>query len=298
MSTPKDHHYVPQFYLRRFCRDGKLWVYDKKNKKYWSQYPKEVAKKTHYYSIETGEGTPDASVEEIFTLIDGKSAEVFKKIDDEVSINNIDKSTLATFIAYQIVRVPAHRDMHSSFIERLGLALSKVMFSTNERVRQVMLNTGTKEEDIDEKLVNRLVEMTNKDGYVLEANKNFGIKHMLDMGGSICEHIHSLTWMIFRANKKAAFITSDNPFTIIEPEGFDLTVLRSPGIHTPGAKKVFPMSTSHCLVMGDRGSKVLYVPSPMKLIRYLNCRTAINATRFVMARDCELLKRVAKAADI
>lgn len=53
MSAPKLHHYVPQFYLRRFLNDhGQLWVWDKTKDVTFSTDPSRVAAQTNFYWLQ------------------------------------------------------------------------------------------------------------------------------------------------------------------------------------------------------------------------------------------------------
>jgi Protein of unknown function (DUF4238) len=52
MSAPKLHHYVSQFYLRRFTDStGKLWVWDRKRDRVFSTRPTSVAAESNFYSL-------------------------------------------------------------------------------------------------------------------------------------------------------------------------------------------------------------------------------------------------------
>src|SRR6266853_477232 len=52
MTKAKLHHYVPQFYLRRFAKErGRLWVWDKTKDKSFSTTPRAVAAETDFYKV-------------------------------------------------------------------------------------------------------------------------------------------------------------------------------------------------------------------------------------------------------
>lgn len=52
---PKRHHYPPQFFLERFCRDGMFWVFDRKKKQFRRQSQINSAVIGDYYTAR-GEG--------------------------------------------------------------------------------------------------------------------------------------------------------------------------------------------------------------------------------------------------
>src|SRR6185437_3960879 len=54
MKEPKLHHYVPQFYLKRFTdpRDGLLWVWDKTSDRIFHANPINVAAEANFYTMQ------------------------------------------------------------------------------------------------------------------------------------------------------------------------------------------------------------------------------------------------------
>lgn len=57
------HHFVPQFYLRRFVgSDGLLWVYDKDNDRTFGTNPKNIAAEHRFYQLP--DHFPDSSIME------------------------------------------------------------------------------------------------------------------------------------------------------------------------------------------------------------------------------------------
>ena len=49
MSSPKLHHYVPQFYLERVSENGRLWAFDKNTRRSFPASPKGIAAESHFY---------------------------------------------------------------------------------------------------------------------------------------------------------------------------------------------------------------------------------------------------------
>jgi len=53
MSDPKLHHYVPQFYLRRFCdAAGRLWAWDREADRVFIASPRSVAAERSFYYLD------------------------------------------------------------------------------------------------------------------------------------------------------------------------------------------------------------------------------------------------------
>ncbi|WP_083948449.1 DUF4238 domain-containing protein [Thermobifida cellulosilytica] len=57
MSNPKLHHYVPQFYLRRFTDpSGRIWAWDKIFDRAFHTNPRSVAKASALHAAATSGG--------------------------------------------------------------------------------------------------------------------------------------------------------------------------------------------------------------------------------------------------
>jgi hypothetical protein len=102
VSIKKNQHIVPQFYLKRFCYDGKLWVFDKVSGKDWYQRPSDVAEKTHFYSFKRENGSVDASVEDILGIIESTTHGVFAKIDGRAGQGYRSRRTLGLFMSRKL----------------------------------------------------------------------------------------------------------------------------------------------------------------------------------------------------
>lgn len=51
MSKPKRHHFLPEFYLNGFTREGLLCVFDRETGEYRRQAPKNTAVIGHFYAF-------------------------------------------------------------------------------------------------------------------------------------------------------------------------------------------------------------------------------------------------------
>jgi hypothetical protein len=58
MSTPRNHHFVPKFYLKGFTKeasvDGKLWVMNLDNRRSWQTTPTQAAREGDFYRADIG----------------------------------------------------------------------------------------------------------------------------------------------------------------------------------------------------------------------------------------------------
>ena len=71
MSIPRAHHYLPQFYLRGFSREDRLWVYDRYKNEYRNQTPKNIAVERDYYTVTDENGGKKTDIEKFKTYFYG-----------------------------------------------------------------------------------------------------------------------------------------------------------------------------------------------------------------------------------
>ena len=62
------HHFLPEFYLDGFTRDGMLWIFDRALKEYRHQQPQDTAVRRHFYSIKKPNGERDVQVEKLLSV--------------------------------------------------------------------------------------------------------------------------------------------------------------------------------------------------------------------------------------
>ncbi len=82
MSMPKLQHYVPQMILRRFT-DGKGLLYcwrGTDSRKPWNSKPKKVFAENHLYTLHNNDGELDVSIENDFSVLEGKVSGIIDKI--------------------------------------------------------------------------------------------------------------------------------------------------------------------------------------------------------------------------
>ena len=147
-NEPITQHYIPQFYLSRFCRpDGKFSVYDKLQCKHLKNCrPRNFAAQNHYYNVtedelrevlaelttlhpeltNTIDFTDKTYLEKRFVYYEGAFSEILRDIDNDVSSlqDECTKNKLAVLMYELYVRTPSYRNeqnyIHSVTHEHLA----------------------------------------------------------------------------------------------------------------------------------------------------------------------------------
>jgi Protein of unknown function (DUF4238) len=113
MSVPVDHHYLPQFYLLRWTRAGKLYRYVRPFTG-WPVYQKKVSPRgtgyqPHLYTYSDGY-SPEHKVRlelDFFRHVDDRASTALTKLDAGERGSAIDKAGLIQFVLSLIHRSPA-----------------------------------------------------------------------------------------------------------------------------------------------------------------------------------------------
>lgn len=129
MNGPKLHHYVPQFYLRRFVgRDGNLWVWDKTKDRAFASSPGSVAAETQFYRLHDFEavGHDPLTMEKQFSEIEGEVALITEQwlgwlsavaLGEEIEIPEQNRKLVSLYIALQFLRTADTKEILCLFHE-------------------------------------------------------------------------------------------------------------------------------------------------------------------------------------
>lgn len=169
MSNPKQHHFVPQVYLRNFCFDtakSQLYFYDKKLKICKFTHVKNVAQEKDFYSNESIENKylyekffSDNVEPELGRLLDRIISSSVLSYGNAEIINVDDRKKLSNMLVYQMLRTCSARkfmrekadSVTGPFIERflmlpqlknnpeLSKAIEPYRVLNEDRFKEIML---------------------------------------------------------------------------------------------------------------------------------------------------------------
>ena len=130
MNAPKVHHYVPQFYLRRFTNpDGCFWVWDKSTDKVFRTTPNSIAAESNFYKLRDFEkmGRDPLLMEKQFADLEGEVSLITDQWlgwlgqashGDKIEIPIENRQIVALYITLQFLRTSDTKDTICAFHER------------------------------------------------------------------------------------------------------------------------------------------------------------------------------------
>ena len=130
-NPPRDHHFVPQFWIKRFASsDGKIWAYNWNNDRVRDRSAKALMQIFNLYTVQP-DGADDTTLETVdLGEVDRKGNAAFDRVlngdHDEAA-----KGELATFISAQIMRDPETIVSYNPKAQELTLSLLEAFDAPN-----------------------------------------------------------------------------------------------------------------------------------------------------------------------
>ncbi|MCH8029436.1 MAG: DUF4238 domain-containing protein [Candidatus Dadabacteria bacterium] len=285
MSTPKRHHYLPQFYLEGFCRDGYLWVFDSENEEYRRQTPKNTAVEKDFYTVVNKDGEKNNEIEKILSNVESWAKPVIHKIEAREPLSQDDRDLLSLFISFIKHRVPDFENFVNEFYEKTIKRVCQIMYSSEDNTRQILSKF---EEETGEKLdgdPQDFMEFVKRDNYTLKMNRQLTLASMLNQSPDFANYLRQMEWVFTCAPENTSYVTTDNPFLLLPPEDYNPNNPYGVGILTPGAKKIVPLTKNTCLWMYERGDSTTYADVTEKDVDMINLVIASSCDRFLIGQD-------------
>jgi hypothetical protein len=212
MAEPRLHHYVPQFYLKRF-RDasGRLYVWDRDNDRVFTTGPRALAAEQDFYHLDVyAERGHDpttmerqlASLEHEVSIITGQWIDWIRDgvLGMRIPIPDPNRELVSLFIALQFLRTRDTRDILAAFASVQSDPV------TSERDRRVLHTEALWDDRLVEGLRNR---------------------------------ISTSSWVFGRNSTAVPFVTSDNPVAF---RAGDNSMWLKTALFSTGTYVVYPLS--------------------------------------------------------
>ncbi len=266
MSDPKLHHFVPQFYLRRFTdADGLLWVWNRDSDKAFRTNPTNVAAQNYFYLLAEliPLGHDPLTMERQFPQIEHEVAAITEQwlhwlrladVYDQIEIPDINREIVAMFIALQFLRTEDARQI-------LGLMAedAEASASISEEEKRCIHTDLLWDEPIVKDLAKR---------------------------------IQDSVWVFARNDTDVSFLTSDNPVAFRTADNRRWVKV---GFYSAGTYVVYPIAPDiimYCYPRespGDQLIKFDRMLSPVQMTKEMveseNSGQVFMASRFVFSLD-------------
>lgn len=256
-------HYVPQYYLRGFAEDDRLWVYDRKDGRKFETQPKSIANETGMY----GEDLETVLANEI----EHPAKPAIEKVRARQRLDAGDREALARYVVMLWKRVPRGR-------ERVVEGMPEIVEDLRKRYAADFVTAAAENPSLADRAALRTKELhAVLDKFLADPYPIWrDVLKKEHTSTNLVDVLLKMNWR-FLCSSRLQFLTCDNPVFIFESEG----------IGKPESELSIPFSDSVTMLANWRAGGHEFITARPEGVRVMNRRTANNATRFVYARRSE-----------
>ena len=294
VMNPKRHHFLPEFYLHKFAREGFVWIYDRKEDSYRRQQPKNTAVIGHYYATTDEAGERDYEIEKMLSQFEGRGKSAIQTLEDGDTITPEQRIDLAYHIGFQHTRTPRFEREIDEIADAVHKIIIKEMIPTVEAAEQFF---RCKEKG-DGVTAESMFDFIHEEKFVMKGNRNNTISLMLDQVGRLSKCIALMDWVVVHAAEGCSFITTDSPFGYIVPEEFVRSGEPVIGLGSDKITKLFPLTQKVALLIGKYGAGFGHFRFNRTQVREFNITLAMETERFLIGRDESLLRSIVRKSKI
>ena len=285
-NISRNHHYIPQCYLRGFL-DPKLkkeqfHVIDKMDRRSFVTTPRNVGSQRDFNRVNIPGQSIDAA-EKLFAEIDGEIARILKDVEENATLpEGADMVTLFYFVGLLYVHNPQFRNNIADFETRVIKQILRCLTANRERYESQMQRVRPADERVPEYESGR--HFVEEESFDVQYGHGHHLKYELESVDSVVSLLSQRKWSLFIAEEGTGhFVCSDRPIALISigdpPENPDHPYnFGGPGLAQSDTELTVPLNRQMalCATVGD--SFYTGTVDEMTIAR-VNERTIRSATR-------------------
>lgn len=260
-GDPRRHHYVPQFYLRRFADGDQIARVDLATpNEHQGANVKDVAVVKDLYTTVDAEVGETVAVERILSMLDGDAAGAIERLAYGLLFppQRRDRISLALWMSVMHVRGPEHRRQ----VEAMADNMMKMQLSLIDGPEAAHAHlAGPSGEQPEPEMIEALLEVVDDlDSFEFVPHQNEMVRNMLDFGLQAAPFFLGRLWSVVKFPEDGLVLT-DKPLALYQkPEH------RSPwmGVGIGNADEVWvPLDRRTALILHNEelvGERVIKAP--------------------------------------
>lgn len=232
-AQPRQHHYVPNFHVKRWGLGKKntVHVFEKSSRRSWPARAKDVARERDYYTFRVGQET--ITYEDRLSRVESAAAPIIEKLISRASISALDetdRATLCLFLSLQFVRTPAARNMRREAIASMS-----------------------------DQIIRRCAPADITEAEIAAAiNETFGelgddTADAVDLDSAPESYAAAFSrgkdWFLLRTRLKNPFLLGDHPVVLQNSTATDHPIFGNIGLSCKGIEIYFPLSPTLTLAI-------------------------------------------------
>lgn len=271
MGDPKKHHFLPQFYLRRFA-DEREGLYQIEKIGGSREIPTKVSKagsKRNFHTLDWKDEDADRStIETRLSVVEGRQEAMLKQLLKSPESIADWRSELSEFVSLMYHRVP-------DFKRDIERRLKDVVNSTS----RLLLRSGEFPEPPES--IKELMRERGDDIFDVQISNWKLVEQMFDLAESspIAGILDSMNCRILSVEKESFYlVTSDSPVVLFDAS-HDPSSPYGRGFAHKSVEVSIPLSQSKLLVFSH--SRIPHSTLSKELVRHFNQRMIVAADRFI-----------------
>jgi hypothetical protein len=301
--TARQHHYVPQCYLKGFVRrreKPKLFCVDAKERRTFNTAPVNVAVERDFHRVDI-EGLSLDAFENALSGFEGELSQALARIIATRSIQNeSDRAYLFNFIGLMATKNPRLREIMRASREQTTKTIMSMATATPERwaahVRRAK-DAGYIENDANDDY-EQMRNFIENDEYKIDVSPAAHLATELKIFDRILPLVFHRKWMLFRAPPNVTgFVTSDHPMCLMWSDPKLHGGFYPPGLGLKGTQLLFPIS-NELAAIGAFEMHEQEVDADELIMAQINGSIILHATRQIYARDNTFLYKMQHHAKI
>ena len=186
---------------------------------------KKIAEQTNFYDLPEVDQA-DNDIEQMFSHVEGVVAWDLKKLRaGKTDFRQQQKAHLAGYFALQYTRTPWFRELANRSViglQRAGLKATLEQPGGIEKIlEETKLEQGKDFTDV-ESLKKYMARVVQGEVSLVQGNKGWNAKVMLQHADHTGKLLYGTRWSLLEAPEGTAFITSDNPVSLVDPAVLNL----------------------------------------------------------------------------
>lgn len=297
MSEPRQHHYIPRFYLSGFVdqrilqRENRevIWVYERGKDPRPSSAANE-ARERDFYSYKDGDSR-SVQFETWLSKLEETVAPIINHLKTKQrDITEVEKDWLALFAGIMQMRTPARRRLEKKRLEPFVTLVMKEAASTPGTFQKFieenydpayMGDFDIKDAEQVEEFRRAILSGRQEQ---IQNDPRYGLFSMVAVGQKVGELLSTMNWQVIYCDGAERFLTSDDPVISF---ALDVTANRlhlREGVDRPNANVWLPLCREICIRM-NKDCQSGYGHWVDAGIRYINKAVIMCADRWVYASE-------------
>lgn len=205
-KAARHHHFVPQFYLRNFLNDARLWVFDTQEIKLFPTGTRNIAGERDLYRLE---GPDPELAEEMFGKIEGTLTPIIAEVIRSEELPKADSDDFVSIVTFIATLVTRHPDLLKRFEVFSAEVLAKTLHLEAE-MRARAGQTQTRVPGVSVADLQQASESLRAGRIKIHIPRDHSIGATLQSVESISEALMLRSWCLAKAIGNE-FITSTHP---------------------------------------------------------------------------------------